>query len=76
VLNANAVNALRNRIRAEIDEGHSEAAQFALGLNGEIVATESFGTATGDSPLRHLLGDQDDGGNVAAAPPRRRERSN
>jgi len=49
VLNANAVNALRNRIRAEIDEGHSEAAQFALGWNGEIVATESFGTATDDS---------------------------
>jgi CubicO group peptidase (beta-lactamase class C family) len=49
VLNANAVNALRNRIRAEIDEGHSEAAQFALGSNGEIVATESFGTATDDS---------------------------
>ena len=49
MLNANAVNALRNRIRAEIDEGHSEAAQFALGLEGEVVATESFGTATDNS---------------------------
>ena len=46
MLNTAAVNALRGRIRAEIDEGHSHAAQFALGLQGEIVATESFGTAT------------------------------
>jgi CubicO group peptidase (beta-lactamase class C family) len=49
VLNANAVNALRDRIRAEVDEGHSEAAQFALGLHGEVVAGGSFGTATPDS---------------------------
>jgi CubicO group peptidase (beta-lactamase class C family) len=49
VLNTAAVNALRDRIRAEIDEGHSHAAQFALGLDGEIVATESFGTATPES---------------------------
>ena len=49
MLNTAAVNALRSRIQAEIDDGHSLAAQFALGLNGEIVAAESFGTATADS---------------------------
>jgi hypothetical protein len=49
VLNTAAVNALRSRIQAEIDDGPSQAAQFALGLNGEIVAAESFGTATADS---------------------------
>src|SRR5436305_568478 len=33
VFNANAVNALRHRIKAEIDEGHSQAAQFALAID-------------------------------------------
>ena len=46
MLNTAAVNALRDRIRAEIDDGHSNAAQFAIGLQGEIAAAESFGTAT------------------------------
>jgi CubicO group peptidase (beta-lactamase class C family) len=49
VLNTAAVNALRHRITTEIDEGHSLAAQFALALDGEVVASESFGTATTDS---------------------------
>jgi CubicO group peptidase (beta-lactamase class C family) len=49
VLNTHAVNALQNRIRTEVEEGHSNAAQFALGLNGEVVAGDSFGTATPDS---------------------------
>jgi len=49
VFNANAVNALRDRIRAEIDDGHSHAAQFALALDGEIVAGGSYGTANDDS---------------------------
>ncbi len=49
VLNPTAVHALRSRIQAEVDDGHSTAAQFALGLNGEIVAAESFGAATPDS---------------------------
>jgi CubicO group peptidase (beta-lactamase class C family) len=49
VLNPNAVNALRHRIQAEIDDGHSTAAQFALALDGEIVATDSYGTATDES---------------------------
>ncbi|HEX3088968.1 MAG TPA: serine hydrolase domain-containing protein, partial [Ilumatobacteraceae bacterium] len=49
MLNTTAVNALRSRIQAEIDDGHSQAAQFALGLDGEVVAAESFGAATDDS---------------------------
>jgi CubicO group peptidase (beta-lactamase class C family) len=49
VLNADAVNALNNRIQAEIDDGHSNSAQFALGLHGEIVAGGSFGAAKPDS---------------------------
>ncbi len=49
VLNAAAVNALRSRIQAEIDDGHSHAAQFAIGLHGEVVAGDSFGTARPDS---------------------------
>src|SRR3954470_1283789 len=49
VLNANAVNALRDRIQAEIDDGHSNAAQFALAIDSEVVAAESYGTAADDS---------------------------
>ncbi|MEP7203899.1 MAG: serine hydrolase domain-containing protein [Ilumatobacteraceae bacterium] len=49
MLNAHAVNALRTRIQAEIDEGHSLAAQFALGMHGEIAETGSFGAATPES---------------------------
>jgi CubicO group peptidase (beta-lactamase class C family) len=49
VLNPHAVNVLRDRIQSEIDEGHSQAAQFALAINGEIVATEAFGTALAES---------------------------
>ena len=49
MLNSDAVNALQVRIQAEIDDGHSEAAQFAIGLDGEIVAGASFGSATSDS---------------------------
>ena len=49
MFNAHAVNALRARIQAEIDDGHSLAAQFALGMRGEIVETGSFGTASPES---------------------------
>ena len=45
MLNAQAVDALRARVRAEIDDGHSLAAQFALGMHGEIVGADSFGEA-------------------------------
>jgi CubicO group peptidase (beta-lactamase class C family) len=36
-------------VQAEIDDGHSLAAQFAIGLNSEIVAFDSFGAARQDS---------------------------
>ena len=49
MLNTAAVNALRDRIQAEIDDGHSKAAQFAVGLNGEIVDAGSFGAAVPES---------------------------
>ena len=49
MLNRDAVNALQARIQSEIDDGHSEAAQFAIGLHGEIVAGASFGSATPES---------------------------
>jgi CubicO group peptidase (beta-lactamase class C family) len=45
-LDATALRALRDRIQAEIDNGVAPAAQFALARNGELVAFESFGTAT------------------------------
>lgn len=49
MLQTDAVNALRDRIQAEIDDGHSHAAQFALALHGEIVGGASFGTALPES---------------------------
>lgn len=48
-IDAAAVDALRARIGQEIDTGRSAAAQFALGLHGEVVAAGSFGAATDDS---------------------------
>ena len=49
MLNTAAVNVLRDRIQAEIDNGNSQAAQFAIGLHGEIVASASFGSAQPES---------------------------
>ncbi|MEP7045196.1 MAG: serine hydrolase domain-containing protein [Ilumatobacteraceae bacterium] len=49
MLNPTAVDSLRNRIQAEIDDGHSQAAQFAIGFDGEIVAGDSLGAATAKS---------------------------
>lgn len=48
-LDAAAITALSDRVRAEVDNGHSLAAQFALGYHGEIVATGAFGSATADT---------------------------
>ena len=44
-----AIAALSDRVRAEVDNGHSHAAQFALGYEGEIVAAGAFGSATADT---------------------------
>lgn len=49
MLNTAAVNALRDRIQAEIDGGNLQAAQFAIGMHGEIVAEASFGSAQPES---------------------------
>jgi CubicO group peptidase (beta-lactamase class C family) len=43
------VEALRKRAQREIDEGLLPSCQIALGLNGEIVFSETFGDATPDS---------------------------
>ncbi len=40
-----AVTRLAARIEEEVDSGRSAAAQFAVGLHGEIVASGSFGAA-------------------------------
>lgn len=48
-LNAEKVDALLNRVQREVDEGLLPAAQVALGLNGEVVLSESFGTARDES---------------------------
>jgi len=47
-LDATAVTRLEARIRAEVDGGLSHAAQYAIGLGGEVVAGGSFGEATDD----------------------------
>lgn len=49
MLHTDAVNALQNRIQAEIDEDHSLAAQYAIALDDEIVAGASFGAASSES---------------------------
>jgi CubicO group peptidase (beta-lactamase class C family) len=41
-----ALDALRERVRREVDAGRMPAAQLAIGLDGEVVHTECFGTAT------------------------------
>ncbi len=48
-VDAQAVAALAARAKHEVESGASTAAQFAIGLHGEIVAAQSFGTATDQS---------------------------
>ncbi len=45
-LDPNALEELRDRIRREVDDGLAPAAQFALARHGELLAFESFGTAS------------------------------
>ena len=47
-LDATAVARLEARIRAEVDGGLSHAAQYAIALGGEVVASGTFGAATDD----------------------------
>jgi CubicO group peptidase (beta-lactamase class C family) len=48
-LSPTGLSALHGRIEHELEVGHITAAQVAVGLHGEVVAFESFGTATDDS---------------------------
>ena len=48
-LSATGLDALFQRIQREVDHGLVSAAQVAVGLEGELVAFASFGTATDDS---------------------------
>jgi len=43
------VDALLNRARREVEEGHLPSCQIALGFEGEIVVEETFGEATLDT---------------------------
>ena len=43
-----ALARLQTRIQTEIDEGRSLAAQYAIAVDGDVVATRTFGAATDD----------------------------
>ncbi len=45
-LSATGLHALTDRIQHELDSGNITAAQLALGIDGEVVHFESFGSAT------------------------------
>ena len=48
-LSATGLDALYERIQHEVDAGHVSAAQVAIGLDGDVAATRSFGDASDDS---------------------------
>lgn len=48
-LSRTGLDALYARVQREIDDGHTGAAQLAIGLGGEVVAARSFGSANDDS---------------------------
>lgn len=50
-LDPEAVSDLRGRIAHDVDKGLIPAAQLALALDGEVVLSDSFGTATADDLL-------------------------
>jgi len=45
-LDPTALQELRDRVRREVDDGLAPAAQFALARDGQLLAFESFGTAS------------------------------
>ena len=53
-LSATGLDALYERIQHEVDAGHVAAAQVAIGLDGDVAATHSFGAATDDSRKRSV----------------------
>ena len=66
-LDARAVAALAARTKHEVESGASTAAQFAIGLHGEIVAAQSFGTAT-TAPEANCAGSNPPPGSASASP--------
>lgn len=48
VLDSDVLSQLHERIRAEVDAGRVPAAQLAIGLDGEVVHTATFGDADDD----------------------------
>ncbi len=49
LIDTEALEALRQRIGDDIDAGMVPAAQFALAVDGEVIAEEAFGEATADT---------------------------
>lgn len=50
-LRPTGLDALFARIEHEVEVGHVQAAQVAIGLDGEVAAFRSFGAATDDRPF-------------------------
>ncbi|WP_285493964.1 serine hydrolase domain-containing protein [Actinomadura sp. NBRC 104425] len=50
-LNGEALDALCERVRKEVEEGPLEAASFAVGLDGEVVFARAYGKAAPDTPI-------------------------
>ena len=48
-LDAGALDALRDRLRSEVDEGRLPSCQFALARDNEVIVSETFGAAVADS---------------------------
>lgn len=44
-----ALDVLRDKVRAQVDEGRMPACQVAFGVDGELALFESYGTATDDT---------------------------
>ena len=56
--NPEKIEQLRARAQREIDEGVLPSCQLAVALDGEVIHHETFGDATTDEPLRHVLVDE------------------
>ena len=51
-----AVDALREKVRQQVDEGRMPACQFAFAVDGELALFESFGSATPTTLLTENCG--------------------
>src|SRR3954454_19119389 len=43
------LDALRTRVRRDVDDGVLPSCSYAVGLGGDVVVEETFGDATGDT---------------------------